>query len=379
MVSKVRFTATAPMSIYTQVLAFIAAPDTASLNDLALEVFRYQFANVRPYRRHCLALGVTATSITRMEDIPPVSTLAFKYARLTADEQVAGEKIFLTSGTSIGATERGTHVVARPEIYRASAIAHLKRMLFPDVRKLRILALHPTADRMPESSLSQMITWCIEEFGGAPCSCAAGRIAVDTEAAAIFLKDAADAAAPVCILGTTASLGTLFAKFARDDIRLALAPGSRIMDTGGAKGQALPLDTAAVCDRATELLGIAPPLVINEYGMTELCSQLYDATALNSDDDAAPGRRVKIAPPWMLAAAVNPVSLKAVAPGEIGMLRFFDLANVGSVSAILTEDFGIVNGRGDRVRLMGRAGAADPRGCALAIEEFEAAENRRIA
>ena len=85
---------------------------------------------------------------------------------------------------------------------------------------------------------------------------------------------------------------------------------------------------------------------------------------------------MKIAPPWLRAAAVDPSSLKAVAPGEIGMLRFFDLANVGSVSMILTEDFGTVNECGDRVRVMGRAGVAEPRGCALAIEEFEAAENR---
>jgi hypothetical protein len=78
------------------------------------------------------------------------------------------------------------------------------------------------------------------------------------------------------------------------------------------------------------------------------------------------------------AAAVNPVNLKAVPAGEIGMLRFFDLANLASVSAILTEDFGIVNESGDRVRILGRSGVAEPRGCALAIEEFEAAENRRI-
>ena len=108
--------------------------------------------------------------------------------------------------------------------------------------------------------------------------------------------------------------------------------------------------------------------------MTELCSQLYDATSFNSDDDSAPSQRVKMAPPWLRAAAVDPISLRAVPPGEMGMIQFFDLANVGSISAILTEDFGIVNERGDRVRMMGRAGTAEPRGCALAIEEFEAAE-----
>src|SRR5208282_5725077 len=125
--------------------------------------------------------------------------------------------------------------------------------------------------------------------------------------------------APVCILGTTASLGVLFEHLDRGEARIALAPGSRIMDTGGAKGQVIPLAAETVCARAWQMLGIAPEFVINEYGMTELCSQLYDATSFNSDDDSAAGQRVKIAPPWMRAAAVNPGSLKAVAPGEIGM------------------------------------------------------------
>ena len=44
----------------------------------------------------------------------------------------------------------------------------------------------------------------------------------------------------------------------------------------------------AVCARAMSMLGIAPQFVINEYGMTELCSQLYDATSFNSDDDSPP-------------------------------------------------------------------------------------------
>ncbi len=365
------------MSIYDQVLGFIATPDPAKFEDLALEVFRYQVANVAAYGEHCRRLGVRADAITSVEDIPPVSTLAFKYARVVGDERTANEKIFLTSGTTIGGSERGTHIVSHPEVYRASALAHLTTMMFPDRRRVRILAMHPTTDRMPESSLSQMITWCIEEFGTAGCDCVANRKGVDTEAACAFLESAQRKGPPVCILGTTASLGALFAFLGGRHNRIVLASGSRVMDTGGAKGQVNPLDPETVCARAAELLGIAPQFVINEYGMTELCSQLYDATAFNSDDDSAPGRRVKIAPPWMRAAAVDPASLKAVSSGEVGMLRFFDLANVGSVSMILTEDFGIVNERGDRVRVLGRAGFAEPRGCALAIEEFEAAENQR--
>ena len=360
--------------IYEQVLSFINAPDPAHFETLALEVFRFQLANVSAYREYCRRIGARENQIMRLEDIPSVSTLAFKYARLAGDDPMADGKTFLTSGTTIGKAERGTHIVARPEIYRASALAHLRRMMFPDAMRMRILAMHPTAERMPESSLAQMISWCIEEFGVDPCACVADRSGVDTSSACAFLKVAERDAAPVCILGTTASLGALFVYMEAREVHFNLTKTSRIMDTGGAKGQANPLDASEVCARAAKFLGVDEAFVINEYGMTELCSQLYDATAFNSIDDLPPSNRIKIAPPWMRAAAIDPVTLKSVAPGEIGMLRFFDLANVGSVSAILTEDFGTVNPAGDRIRLMGRAGIAEPRGCALAIEEFEAAE-----
>ena len=364
--------------IYAEVLSFIRAPHTEKFEALALDVFRFQLENIAAYREYCRRIGADEKKITRIEDIPPISTLAFKYARLEGVEEIAGGKTFLTSGTTIGSDERGTHIVTRPEIYRASAIAHLRRMLFPDAMRVRTLAMHPTAERMPESSLSQMISWCIEEFGVGPCVCVADRRGVDNAAALDFLKAAERKSVPVCILGTTASLGALFIHMEAREVCLKLAKTSRIMDTGGAKGQASPLDADAVCANAAKFLGIDEALVINEYGMTELCSQLYDATAFNSGDDAPPSNRIKLAPPWMRAAAIDPVTLKPVAPGEIGMLRFFDLANVGSVSAILTEDFGIVSNAGDRIRIMGRAGIAELRGCALAIEEFEAAEIGRV-
>ena len=165
-----------------------------------------------------------------------------------------GEKTFLTSGTTIGRDERGTHIVTQPEVYRASALAHLRRMMFPDSIRMRILAMHPTAERMPESSLSQMITWCIDEFGIDPCVCVADRDGVDTASACVFLKAAEHENAPVCILGTTASLGALFIHMEAREVRIKLARTSRIMDTGGTKGQTIPLRSEAVCARAAKFL-----------------------------------------------------------------------------------------------------------------------------
>jgi hypothetical protein len=359
-------------SPHQKVISFIHRPEPAEFNRLALEVFAYQFGSVPAYREYCRSMGRTPASVTTVEEIPMVSTAAFKYADLAPPGAAArpGSLTFLTSGTTVGTQRRGRHVVEYPEIYRASALAHLRRMVFADGARTRMLALHPTADRMSESSLSTMLSWCIEEFGEGAAMCAADRDRVDLDAALAFLRKAEFDAAPVCILATTAAAAAMFRRMGEDGAALALAPGSRMMDTGGPKGQLDPLTPDEVVARAAAYLGIFPSHVINEYGMTELCSQLYDATPLNGAGGAPADERVKIAPGWMRPAAIDPTTFERAPDGRAGMLGFFDLANVCSVSAIVTEDLGIVEG--SRVRLLGRAQAGGARGCALAVEQFNA-------
>src|SRR5271156_2507037 len=360
------------MSIYEQVLTFIHRPESEGFQRLALDVFRHQFETVGAYRTYCKRRGIEAAAVRNVDDIPAVSNVAFKYCDLAADHaaRVPGASIFLTSGTTQGRERRGRHIVARPEIYRASTISHLRKMLFPDARRMAMLAMHPTADAMPESSLSAMISWSIEEFASTHLA-AASRDKVYIEAATSFLADAEARRDPVCIMGTTAAFAALFSALSGAGIRLRLAPGSRMMDTGGAKGQGVPMQAAEVIARAGELLAIAPAMVINEYGMTELCSQLYDATPFNCLGGSDAHERYKIPPPWLSVTARDPVTLRPVPDGEIGLLTFFDLANVGSVSAVMTEDLGFVEG--GRVRVLGRA-AGEARGCALGIGQFSAPE-----
>jgi hypothetical protein len=362
------------MSIYEQVLTFIHRPEPESFERLALEVFRHQFEAVGAYRCYCQARGVELGAVRSVDDVPAVSTVAFKYAALAMEgaAESAGAAVFLTSGTTQGREGRGRHIVARPEIYRASAIAHLRKMLFPDARRVAMLAMHPTAQAMPESSLATMISWCIQEFGTGTQLAAASRERVEVEAATRFLADAEARREPVCILGTTAAFAALFSELRHRGAKLRLAPGSRMMDTGGAKGQAVAMDSSEVIGDAGELLAIAPAMVVNEYGMTELCSQLYDGTAFNCPGASNAHARFKIPPPWLRVTARDPVTLRPMPDGETGLLTFFDLANVGSVSAVMTEDLGWVE-RG-RVRVLGRATGAEARGCALAIGQLRAIE-----
>jgi hypothetical protein len=362
------------MSIYEQVLRFIHRPEPEQFQPLALEVFRNQFQTVAPYRRYCEARGVNPAEIHRIDDVPAVSNVAFKFTQLAADDagRMQGAAIFLTSGTTLGRENRGRHIVPRPEVYRASAIAHLRTMLFPDASRMAILAIHPTAETMPDSSLATMIGWCIEEFATTRRLVAASREWIDVGSAIAFLAECEAAREPVCILGTTAAFATLLWELAGRRIGVRLAAGSRMMDTGGTKGQAVPIQPSEMIAQAAELLGIAPAMVINEYGMTELCSQLYDATSFNCAHVSDVKDRYKIAPPWLRVTARDPITLKPLREGEIGLLTFFDLANVGSVSAVMTEDLGWVERV--RVRVLGRAAGGEPRGCALGIRQFAAAE-----
>jgi hypothetical protein len=193
-------------------------------------------------------------------------------------------------------------------------------------------------------------------------------LSLDVQAALAFLRRATEDAAPVCILGTTAAYAAIFHELAARGQAIALRPLSRMMDTGGPKGQMAPLGAGEVVELARNRLEMDPAYVINEYGMTELCSQLYDATEFNAPGEAA-RERVKLAPPWMRPLAIDPVTLRHLPDGTRGLLGFIDLANVNSVSAVLTEDFGMVHD--GRVRILGRASVGGPRGCALSVAQFE--------
>jgi hypothetical protein len=133
--------------------------------------------------------------------------------------------------------------------------------------------------------------------------------------------------------------------------------------------------------RVEASLGLPAGACVNEYGMTELASQFYDGTLRDAGEDAT-WPRIKHGPPWVRTVVVDTFTLEPLPPGQPGLLRVVDLANRGSVAAILTEDravavepAGSVNADGRAralpFRLLGRADGSEARGCSLAAEAFE--------
>lgn len=302
------------------------------------------------------------------EEIPPVPTSAFKDAAFGAPDP---EAVFRTSGTTGGRGARGEHRVASLDLYRAAARGPYRRHLFPGLKAVRLLSLVPNPTSVPDSSLGTMAGFISRE---PEVSGAVWAFDPETGVDVDLVRETLDGVSdimpngqPVLLLATSFALVQLLDN---DDVRLP--PGSRIMETGGFKGRTAEVDRGTLYRRIGSVLGVPESHLVNEYGMTEMLSQAYDAVA-----DGAPPlpERVHRFPPWVRTRALDPVGLDPLPPEQPGLLAHFDLANAGSICHLLTEDLGATTSDGG-FRLLGRATGALPRGCSLTAEAFVRAAGR---
>ncbi|HYB98158.1 MAG TPA: hypothetical protein VEC57_03390 [Candidatus Limnocylindrales bacterium] len=338
--------------------------------ELALEVFAHQFERVPLYRRVCEGRRLRPGKVSHWMEVPAIPADAFKDELAPEDDAV---RIFLSSGTTQGAERRSRHAVgaASLELYRRSSMAHFSAMVMPDrPGEMDVLILGPTVLTHPQSSLGHMFEWAAGEHGGAeaPMMALRGDGHLDVEGAVQWLERAAAGTRPVLILALTSAITAVFEALRARRLELRLPADSRLVDTGGRKG-GRALSRNGILKAAWRFLHIPAYLCTSEYGMTELLSQLYD-DALRSRWSGLLTPRAKMAPAWCRAQVVDPATLLPVAPGERGLLRYFDLANVESVSAIQTLDVGFEVGNG--IEVAGRASAAESRGCSALVSVLQA-------
>jgi hypothetical protein len=350
----------------SEVRDFIAAPDPARFSQVALDVFHFQYGGNEPYRRFCDRRGRTPQTVSDWTEIPAVPVAAFKHAELAVEHLPPG-KVFLTSGTTEGTELRGRHRVPDPEIYRAAALDHFACCVLPDGVRPRFLVVAPSLEEQPQSSLCQMIEWLAAEFADGPPEFFVRNGEVQAAALRARLRELEPTREPLLLIGVTYAFIGFIDGCRVEGSRFRVPYGSRIVDTGGTKGRSRPLSRKGLLRAFWECFGVPGYSVANEYGMTEMCSQFYDDAIVNHFRGRK-RERAKIAPPWVRTQIVSPQTFEPVAAGERGLLRHFDLANVGSVMALQTEDVGVEVGDGFEV--IGRAVGAEARGCALLVESF---------
>ena len=346
-----------------------------SFTQLALDIARFQAEASAGFRRLLRARG---SSLDTLDDIPPVPSDAFRLARVATFDQALTSACFFTSGTT--GAERGAHAMRRTDTYERLSLTYGRQALLGPVGKAVVVALAPALTEPPQSSLGYMMARFMEAFDGEPLAGAEERFSSLSSARWLLhengvnlrgLQDAARVAQergrPLLLLGTAFALVRLL-----DDLggaRLALPPGSVVMQTGGFKGRTREVSMEDLRAGVSEALQLTSDRVVGEYGMTELTSQLYEGTIAESalaavKPAATPG--IYFEPPWLRVAPVDPVSLRPVPDGEVGLARFIDLGNVDSAVSVVTQD--LVRRAQGGIQLLGRQAGAPPRGCSLAIE-----------
>jgi hypothetical protein len=307
-------------------------------------VFEFQCRWNAAYR----AFATTAPAPQSWREIPSVPQAAFKRSRLSCVPPDLAGIIFRTSGTT-GET-RGEHLFLDPRLYEAAIVRGWDWL---GLRSLPLRIVARRSEDAPDSSLSHMLGVLARERSAGGARWFVDR---DGELDVDGFQRSVNDGQPVGVLGTALGFLNLFERLGEK--RIPLPHGSFVMETGGYKGSGRELAKRDLYQMFDDYLGLPNEMIINEYGMTELSSQFY----------ARGIAQPHTAPPWLKALVIDAETGREAAPGEAGILRIFDLANLNSVLAIETQDLAIR--RKDDFDLLGRDPSALPRGCSRAADEL---------
>lgn len=333
-------------SLETEVLKFIAEPEEARFEDLALELFYYQRRENPVYAKYCEYLG-TREKIDSWKAIPALPQAAFKRSAIRSFSASQTTKEFRTSGTT--GEGHGKHFFPSLRLYEAAVQQSWDSFGLPRNRFVLFLQ-HP--DDAPYSSLSYM-GGILTEFEQARFVIGKdGDLQLDR-----LMRALGEDQEPLTLFGT--ALAFLHLAERLSDFRIQLPPESIAMETGGFKGHRRKIGKRDLYDRMSRQFGIGIDSIWNEYGMTELSSQFYSSGIDRSHHG----------PPWTRIQIIDAETNTSASPGKIGLVRIIDLANLWSVVAIQTGDLAIEQPDGGFL-LLGRDPAALPRGCSRAMDEL---------
>lgn len=306
-------------------------------NDCALEVYRFQKANIPVYSEFTDRLN--RPEPLHYSEIPFLPVSFFKTHDILPDNAEPA-LTFKSSGTT--GMQRSRHLVVKPELYDESFLRTYCRFI-GDPKDQVILALLPNYVEQGESSLVYMVDRLIRESGHS----LSGFYLDSLEQLPENIALARQTGKQVVLFGVSYALLDLA------ELKPDLS-GVRVIETGGMKGRRKEMTKEELHDVLKESFGV--DWISSEYGMSELLSQAYsDRNGLFE------------LPAWMkvqLRDVNDPLSLTP--DNRTGGVNVIDLANIWSCAFIATQDLGrIENGK---LRLMGRFDHSDIRGCNLLVQ-----------
>ncbi|WP_088709878.1 acyl-protein synthetase, partial [Noviherbaspirillum denitrificans] len=280
--------------------------DPAPFDQLALDMFAYQYRNNPPYRAYCNALGKGPGVVKQWQDIPAFPTESFKTELVTSfpfDEAVMAN---LTSGTT--AIVRGQ--IFRDEIGRELVLDANRIMtgawLFPDFEKgerCRVLILAPSPEMAPSMGMAVGMDETRRIFGTPDSRFLLSHSGIDVGALVEALTESETSGRPVAMIGSTSAFVFFFNACKKRGVSFHLPAGSRIGDGGGYRGRFGEMTQEDYLRLAYDVLGIPASHCVNVLGMAESATGYFDNTLRRAVKGLPPAKRMRQNPPWARTAA----------------------------------------------------------------------------
>ncbi|HVX27294.1 MAG TPA: hypothetical protein VHB70_13175 [Parafilimonas sp.] len=310
-----------------------------SFNDVALNIFLYQYNNNKVYRQWCDILKVEPAKINSPEAIPFLPISFFKTHQVICEDEKF-ETVFESSGTT--QTSKSKHYVKHLDVYIKS-FTRCFELFYGDIKDWCVIGLLPSYLQQKNSSLVKMVDSLINESYHKQ----SGFYLDEYEKLFSLLKELENQNQKTLLIGVTYALLDFAELF---PLKLS---STIVMETGGMKGRRKEITRTEVHDILKKQFQIEQ--VHSEYGMTELLSQAYSKSDGNF-----------YCPPWMKVVVrdeEDPLKIKTTGRG---ILNIIDLANIYSCAFIATDDAGEIFDDGS-FAVHGRMDNSDVRGCSLMV------------
>ena len=344
------------------VLRFIEAgvdSPVPDFNEYCLRMFAFHY-DVNPiFREFCDVKKVRPGDIDRWEQIPMVYNDVFKTHLVASFPLEKSVMACLTGGTT-SLTQRGR--IFRDEDGKRLVFSANRMMtgsyLFPDFqdgKRCRILILAPSPEMAPSMGMAIGIDQTRRHFGTEDSMFLLGKSGILVNDLLKALRDAERSGVPVALIGATSAFVYFFQSCRRKKIRFRLPQGSRICDGGGYRGRFGVVTRDDYYAMVEEILSIPGSHCVNVLGEAETATNLFDDSLRRCTKGLPARKRTRPVPPWSRVLAMSIDDLKPLPDGEIGLLAHWDLANVPTVLAVITDNVGYTTDNGAACEMVGRA------------------------
>ena len=309
----------------------------AEFNELAINVFKFQYQSCRLYQKFVNRLDVNPTDVKDYFSIPFLPIDFFKSNKIISSKY-AHEIIFESSGST--SDVKSKHYVADTELYTKSLIKTFN-LFFKNFKNLKLFCLVPTLNEKPSSSLAFMCDKLIKINKHKE----SGFFLDKPEKLKQNILDCERKKQKYILFGLSFEI-LKFSKKHRIQIKNGV-----VIETGGTKKNQVRMIREELHSLIKKNFRLKD--IVSEYGMAELLSQSYCFDG-----------ELFCSPPWkkvLIRDKRNPLNI--LRDQSRGCINIIDLSNINSCSFIATNDLGYK--KDGKFCVTGRVLNSSQRGCNL--------------